>query len=176
MVYYYCDYAEARTLQAKRLFEVIVKQLVMQSLIPTEVECQLRQSVIAEARVPGETLLRKSILSTIEAFPGLYVILDGLDECENEARRDVTALIENLLAPNEAAVKILVSCREDAHILRSLDVYPCIRLSETMMATDIDAFITGSVSYKVRSGQLRITSQALEEEIVAELVTKARGM
>ena len=176
VVYYYCDYADAKTLQSKHLFEAIVKQLIMQGLVPAEIECQLRQSVIDEARVPGETLLHKSILSMVEAFRGLYVILDGLDECENETRRDVNALIEHLLAKNEAAVKIFVSCREDEHILRSLDVHPCIQLSETMMAIDIDAFITGSVRSKVKSGELRINSPALEEEIVAELVTKAHGM
>ena len=176
VVYYYCDYADPRTLQAKHLFEAIAKQLIMRGLVPAEVECQLRQSVIDEARVPGETLLQKSILSTVEAFRGLYVILDGLDECENETRRDVITLIERLLVHNEAAVKIFVSCREDEHILRSLDVHPCIQLSETMMAIDIDAFITGSVRSKVKSGELRINSPALEEEIVVELVTKAHGM
>ena len=176
VVYYYCDYAEPRTLHGKHIFEAIVKQLIMRGLVPAEVECQLRQFVIDEARVPGETLLQQSILSTAEAFQGLYVILDGLDECENETRRDVTALIEHLLARNEAAVKIFVSCREDEHILRSLDVHPCIQLSETMMATDIDAFIIGSVRSKVRSGELKINSPALEEEIVAELVTKAHGL
>lgn len=176
VVYYYCDYADPRTLQTKHLFEAIAKQLIMRGLVPAEVECQLRQSVIDEARVPGETLLQKSILSTVEAFPGLYVILDGLDECENETRRDTTTLIERLLAHNEAAVKIFVSCREDEHILRSLDAHPCIQLSETMMAIDIDAFITGSVRSKMKSGELRINSPALEEEIVAELVTRAHGM
>ena len=176
VVYYYCDYADPKTLQAKHLFEAIVKQLIMQGLVPADVECQLRQSVIDEARVPEETLLQKSILSTVEAFQGLYVILDGLDECENETRRDVTALIEHLLANNEAAVKIFVSCRDDEHILRSLDVHPCIQLSETMMAIDIDAFVTGSVRSKVKSGELRMNSPALEGEIVAELVTKAHGM
>lgn len=176
MVYYYCDYSEPRTLQAKHLFEAIVKQLIMQGLVPAEVESQLRQSVIDKARVPGETLLQKSILSMVEAFRGLYVILDGLDECENETRRDVTALIEHLLVQNEADVKIFVSCREDEHILRSLDVHPCIQLSETMMASDINAFITGSVRSKVESGELRIDGPAVEEEIVAELVAKAHGM
>lgn len=176
VVYHYFDYAEPRTLQGKHLFEAIVKQLIMGGLVSAEIECQLRQSVIKEARVPGENLLQKSIFSTVEAFRGLYVILDGLDECENETRRDVTVLIEHLLAKNEAAVKIFVSCREDEHILRSLDVHPCIQLSEPMMATDIDAFITGSVRSKVRSGELRINSPALEEEIVAELVTKAHGL
>ena len=176
VVYYYCDYADSRTLQAKHLFEAIVKQLIIQRIVPKEVECQLRQSVIDEARVPGETLLQEGILSTVKAFRGLYVILDGLDECENETRRDITALIARLLVRNEAVVKIYVSCREDEHILQSLDVHSCIQLSETMMATDINAFIAGSVRSKVESGKLRINSPAVEEDIVAELVAKAHGM
>ena len=176
VVYYYCDYADSRTLQAKHLFGAIVKQLIMQGLVPKEVECQLRQSVIDEARVPGEAFLQTSIMSAIEASPGLYVIIDGLDECEKEARRDAIALIEALLVHNKAAVKTFVSCREEEHILRSLDVHPCIQLSETMMANDIDAFITGTVRSKVKSGELRISSPTLEQEIVTELVTKAHGM
>ena len=176
VVYYYCDYADSRTLQAKHLFEAVMKQLIMQGLVPKEIECQLRQSVIDEARVPGETYLQTSILSTIEASPGLCVIIDGLDECEKEARRDAIALIEALLVHKKAAVKTFVSCREDEHILRSLGVHPCIQLSEKMMATDIDAFITGTVRSKVKSGELRINTPALEEEIVAELVSKAHGM
>ena len=176
VVYYYCDYADSRTLQAKHLFEAVMKQLIMQRLVPKEIECQLRQSVIDEARVPGETYLQTSILSTLEASPGLCVIIDGLDECEKEARRDAIALIEALLVHKKATVKTFVSCREDEHILRSIDVHPCIQLSETMMATDIDAFITGTVRSKVKSGELRSNTPALEEEIVAELVSKAHGM
>ena len=176
MVYYYCDYAESRTLQAKHLFEAIMKQLIMQCLVPAEVERQLRQSVIDEARIPGEALLQRSILSAIEAFPGLYVIIDGLDECEKEARRDAIALIEALLVYDKAAVRTFVSCREEEYILRSLDVHPCIQLSEITMATDINTFIAGTVRSKVESGQLRINYPALEDEIVAELVTKAHGM
>ena len=153
-----------------------MKQLIMQSLVSIEVERQLRQSVIDEARVPGEALLQSSISSSIEASPGLYIIIDGLDECEKEARRDAIALIEALLVRDKAAVKTLVSCREDEHILRSLDVHPCIQLSETMMATDINAFITGAVRSKVESGELRINNPALEDEVVTELVTKAHGM
>ena len=153
MVYYYCDYADPRTLQAKHLFEAIVKQLILQGLVPTEVECQLRQSVIGEARVPGETSLQRSILSTIKAFSGLYVIIDGLDECEKEARRDSITLIEHLLDHDQAAVKTFISCREDEHILRSLDVHPCIQLSEIIMAADINAFITGTVGARVKSGR-----------------------
>ena len=153
-----------------------MKQLIMQSLVPTEVERQLRQSVIDEARVPGEALLQRSILSAIESFPGLYVIIDGLDECEKEARRDAIALIEAILVHKKAAIKTFVSCREDEHILKSLDIYPCIDLSETMMATDINAFITGTVRSRVKSGELKIVSPALEGEIVAELITKAHGM
>ena len=153
-----------------------MKQIIMQGLVPTEIERQLRQSVIDEARVPGEALLQRTILSAIEAFPGLYVIIDGLDECEKEARRDAIALIEALLVHEKAAVKTFISCREDEHILRSLDVHPCIQLSEIMMATDINAFITGTVRSKVESGELRINNPALENDIVAELVTKAHGM
>ena len=176
MVYYYCDYADSRTLQAKHLFEAIMKQLIMQCLVPTEIERQLRQSVIDEARVPGDALLQRSILSAIEACPGLYVIIDGLDECEKEARRDAIALIEALLAHKRAAVKTFVSCREDEHLLRSLDVHPCIQLSEKLMENDINAFITGTVRSKVEAGELRINKPALEHKIVAELVTKAHGM
>ena len=153
-----------------------MKQLIMQCLVPREIERQLRQSVIDEARVPGEALLRRSILSAIEACPGLYVIIDGVDECEKEARRDAIVLIEALLVHKRAAVKMFVSCREDEHLLRSLDVHPCIQLSETMMDNDINAFITGTVRSKVESGELRINNPALEDEIVAELVTKAHGM
>ena len=115
-------------------------------------------------------------MSAVEAFPGLYVIIDGLDECEKEARRDSIALIKALLVHDKAVVKTFVSCREDEHILRSLDIHPCIQLSETMMATDINAFITGTVRSKVKSGELRINNPALEDEVVTELVTKAHGM
>ena len=153
-----------------------MKQLIMQCLVPIEIERQLRRSVIDEARVPGSALLQGSILSAIEACPALYIIIDGLDECENEARRDAVALIEALLVQKNAAIKAFVSCREEEHLLRSLDVYPCIQLSETMMDNDINAFITGTVRSKVESGELRINKPTLEDKIVAELVTKAHGM
>ena len=176
IIYYYCDYADVRTLHTEHIFEAILKQLLIKALVPEDVECQLKQSFVDEVRTAGTKQLQENICSAIAACSRICIIVDGLDECEKAATREVIALLEYLLTLDITIIKVLVSCREDDQILTSLDAYPRIQLSESMLATDIEAFIMGSVRSKIHDRELRVNDPTLEHEIVSELVTKAHGM
>ena len=112
-------------------------------------------------RTAGTKQLQENICSAIIACSRICIIVDSLDECKKAARRDVIALLEYLLTLEITIVKVLVSCREDDQILASLDAYPRIQLSESMLATDIEAFITESVRSKINDRELRVNDPTL---------------
>ncbi|KAK3169678.1 hypothetical protein OEA41_009062 [Lepraria neglecta] len=118
----------------------------------------------------------ENICSAIAACLRICIIVDDLDECKKAARRDVIALLEYLLTLEITIIKVLVSSREDDQSLTSLDAYPRIQLSESMLAADIEAIITESVGSKIHDRELKVNDPTLEHEIVSELVTKAHGM
>jgi hypothetical protein len=85
-------------------------------------------------------------------------------------------LLESLINLGQPTVKVLVSCREDDQILTCFDAFSRIQVSESMLATDIEAFITGSVKSRIRSRRLKLKDPTLERNIVSDLIAKAQGM
>ena len=149
---------------------------MIKSIVPEHVESELKHAYLDEVRMADFELLQASICCMIAPSSRLYMIIDGIDECEKPAREYLIALLERLLALSNASVKIFVSSREDNQISRSFDKYPCVQLSETLLAKDIETFVIGSVRSKINTRRLRVSDPALEHEIVSELVTKAHGM
>ncbi|KAL2039046.1 hypothetical protein N7G274_008095 [Stereocaulon virgatum] len=175
-IYYYCDYGDVKTVQAQHVLEAILKQLLLKSGVPETVKCQLKNTYLDEMRSSGVRHLGEYISSAIVASSGVCIIVDGLDECETEARQDVMTLLKSLFNLGQPTVKVLVFCREDDQILTCSDNFPRIQVSESMLATDIETFITGSVKSRIRSRRLKLDDPTLEYNIVSDLIAKAQGM
>lgn len=131
---------------------------------------------VDEVRTAGTKQPQENTCSAIAACSWVCIIVDGLDQCEKAARRDAIALLEYLLTLDITIIKALVSCREDDQILTSLNAYPRTQILESKHATDIEAFITGSVGSKIHDRELKVNDPTLEHDIVSELVTMAHGM
>lgn len=176
IVYYYCDYADQRTLQTDRILGTILKQLIPGDQIPKEIEPQILRAYIDGTRTPGTYELMDLICALMRLRPIVYIVLDGLDECERPPRQDILSFLERLSSLTKASVRTFVSCRDEDQLLRSLQSYPRIQLTTTALESDIKSFVEGSVRSRIKSGQLTIRNPDLEHQIVQELVDKAHGM
>ena len=175
-VYYYCDYADHRSLQTNRILGTLLKQLIPEDGIPAELEPKFLKAYKEGTRTPETTDLMELIFSLMQRQPMVYIVLDGLDECERSARQDILSFLERLSTLAGASVRTFVSCRDEDQLLRSLNSYSRIRLTAAALETDIKSFVEGSVRARIVSGQLTIKNPELEHQIVRELVQKSHGM
>ena len=176
VVYYYCDYADQRTLQTDRIIGTLLKQFFISGHIPEEIEAQIPLGCVEGGQSLSMNELMDLVVLAVKLSSPTFVVLDGLDECEKEPRLQMTGFLNRLSGLCTAVVKTLVLCREEDQLLRSLQRTPCIRITPSALEGDIKSFVTGSVKSRVQSRELRLRNPSLELEIVSELVSKAHGM
>ena len=176
IVYYYCDYADHRSLQTHRILGTILKQLIPENEIPSEMEAKILRAYKDGTRIPETSELVDLVCFLMQLWPVVYIVLDGLDECEKSPRQDILSFLERLATLANAIVHIFVSCRDEDQLLRSLKAYSRIQLTSAALETDIKSFVEGSVRARIVSRQLTVQNPELEHQIVWELVQKSHGM
>ncbi|KAL8860971.1 MAG: hypothetical protein Q9178_002726 [Gyalolechia marmorata] len=176
IVYYYYDYADQRTLQAKKILGTILKQFFINGHIPEEVEKRFPQDYGEDAQTLEANDLIDLICMTIKQTALTFVIIDGLDECEKNSREVLLSLLTRLNGSESSTIKTFISCRQEDQILRSLQKVPMIQMTTSALEGDIRIYVAASVSSRITSGELRIRDRNLVNEITNELVDKAHGM
>ena len=176
IVYYYCDYADHRSLQTHRILGTVLKQLIPENEIPSEMEAKILRAYKDGTWIPETSELVDLVCSLMQMWPVVYIVLDGLDECEKSPRQDILSFLERLGTLANAIVHVFVSCRDEDQLLRSLKAYSRIQLTSAALETDIKSFVEGSVRARIASRQLTIRNPELEDQVVWELVQKSHGM
>lgn len=176
VVYFYCDYADHRTLDTCTIFGTILLQLLRAKPIPEPLMAMIRNGYEDGLRTPETKDLIAMICAAVELFPQSFIIIDGLDECKKNVWQDILVLIKDLIQKRTPCVKIFVSCREEDQIMQGLSQYSQIQISTEVVSRDISAFIQGTVRSRLDSGELRIHNPILEKNITHKLEEKAQGM
>lgn len=176
VIYYYCDYADPRTLQLDRILGSLLKQLFLNHQIPKHIESQLLHIFAGGTQSPAEKALGDIFCSSVALSSDICIIFDGIDECEKSVRQEMLKIFKHLMTLEQCNVKIALTSVEEGPVAHHLHDAPCVQLSPVATAEDIKAFVTSSVRSKVEDGDLRIRNPELEQEIVSELVLKANGM
>ncbi|KAL8655330.1 MAG: hypothetical protein Q9226_003086 [Calogaya cf. arnoldii] len=176
VVYYYCDYADQRTLQPERILGTILKQFFVNGHIPGALEKKFPRGYGEDRHTLNFDDLVDLVFLAIRQTALTYIIIDGLDECERDARKEMSRFVDRLQGIVSPTTKVFISCRQEDQILRSLQDVPMIDLTPSALKDDIRLFVAASVSSRMTSGELRIRNPDLAKDITDELVGKAHGM
>jgi hypothetical protein len=176
VAYHYCDYAEERTLLPRNIFKSLLHQIFRRVALDESVECIIFKTFEEGSRTPDPQELVDLIEVLSRKFDTVYILLDGIDECEKENKTEILHAINRLAACEEPCIKIIVSCRQEAQIVMALKQFPFILLSEVHQLEDIRSYVVGEVTSRQASGDLYIRNLQLEQLVVLTLVSKARGM
>ena len=176
VIYYYCDYANQRTLHLNHVLGSLLKQLLINQQVPEHIETQLLQVYAGGSRSPSENALDDIFYSVVALRSQLYVVFDGLDECENSIWKAILKILERLGAMGRCKVKIFITCVEEGSVSHHLASHACIQLSPAATTEDVRSFITSSVRSRIDSGDLKIRNPKLEQDITRGLISRANGM
>ena len=108
--------------------------------------------------------------------PEIYVVFDGLDECEKPVWKAMLKVLQSIGAKGKCNVKVFITCVEEGPVLHHLASHACVHLSTAATSEDISVFVESSVRSKIESGDLRIRNPKLEHDIITELLSRANGM
>jgi Cdc6-like AAA superfamily ATPase len=175
LAYCYCDYAEIITLETQTVVKTIVHQILKPLAIPEEVEEKVTKLFIQGNRTPNLDDLLSTIRLAASGFSKVYVVLDGIDECQKQDQQDVLYVINQITSIESPIFKVFVSSREESRISSALDC-PRIQVLDDAVHKDIKDFASAGVQSRLDSGEMTIGNLALKEEVISELVAKAHGM
>ncbi|KAJ7572901.1 hypothetical protein C8J56DRAFT_805942, partial [Mycena floridula] len=172
VVYIYCDYNHAGQHTSTQLLGSIVKQLVeRRPFIPLNL-LSLLKSCSAQKTPPSSPELMNILHAEVHSYSHVYLVVDALDECSEEARDLFTSRTpwQGLRALSET-VHLLITSRDIPWIAQAFRDEPRIQIQAHM--DDLRTYIKGRTK---RLKALAKDDQSLEAEIIEQVTAKAGGM
>ncbi|KAL9042772.1 MAG: hypothetical protein Q9214_003688 [Letrouitia sp. 1 TL-2023] len=174
--YFFCRFDDEESLQAKNIFGSIARQLV--SDLSAEVFVDFNQGPLDG---PAILKLLENSLSNNRRY---FIILDGLDECNETQMREVAEALYHLLNSSSLHIKVFWSSRSNVMSWLSAKFEPQQRVhldaveSQKQIAHDIREFINTTLEEWLDGDppELQIWDPTLVLSIIDHLETEAHGM
>ena len=175
-IYFYCDYADLPTLQPVNVYRALLQQLFFKGLLTEDAITTVIKTVRENVHGPSEQMLTNLLYAAVQSCPGLRVIVDGLDECERNVQEAITSTLCHFMTIGNTVVKVLITGRDETHLLARLRGFSRLHISSHASRADIRSYISHSIVSKIASGNLTLRNQDLKHEIISRLAEKAQGM
>jgi hypothetical protein len=180
LAYYYCDYADKRTLTCTGLFSCISQQLLRQKI---ELSNSLMDTL--DAMFPNETAsasldeIETLLAAVINEFRSIFVFIDGTDELPENERNTTFQKLRKIVEVTASPIKLFVSGRADiSDLFPSSDKLAVVKVNirKDSITSDINSYVRHSISELLQCGDLVIGNPSLEEDIFGALSAGAQGM
>ena len=175
-LYFYCDYADPLALQPVHMYRALLQQLFSRGLMTEAIVKGIIETLRSNVHGLDAQKLTDLICAATQSCAGLHVIIDGLDECDRDAQKAVTKLLCRLLTIGHPVVNVLITCRDEGHLLNELSGFRRLHISSQASAADIESYISHAIASSISSGDLILRNRAIKEEIISKLLEKAQGM
>ncbi|KAJ6118426.1 hypothetical protein N7471_013893 [Penicillium samsonianum] len=174
--YYFCRVDNETSLSARSIFGSLARQILNTQIEQSEFETLL--SLQKTTRGLGTTEVVQFLLSHLEAGKGkkYYVILDGLDECDDKQVQAVAQAIVELCS-NYIGFKVLCAGRPGLE-KRFKSTVPQYRImvNENKVKSDMYHYIINTLDECLDDGSLTLGDPTIITEIRNTLRDKADGM
>ena len=178
MTFIYCSYKESRT--TLTYIRLALKQLcrTMQSLPPELLQVYERHD--ANDSQPKYDELKTVFLAVLRQFGRIFLVLDALDECTLDQRKDLCEFILSITntTSTKGIVKLFIASRKEPDIEQAFQQKstPTIEVEAAKVDSDIEAYVKAQIELRLQNGSLRLRNMALKDKIFSVLTTKAGGM
>ena len=176
VAYYYCDYADQNTLVSRSIIGSLLQQLLYNIQLSSELADRIRHVFADDNASPTQQEFRDILIAMMSVISSSFLVIDGLDECDKEVRRDVLSLINWTIEQKVSVVRVYVSSQSDIQILNALATCPRISVSSEMLSCDIATYVLDATQSLIQDRQLLLQNPEIEHEIITELTKRAKGM
>ena len=127
--------------------------------------------------------LRMVFLAIIRQFDHVFFVLDALDECTLDQRKDLCEFLLSIAnnpstSTNEGTLKLLVTSRKEPDIEQAFHQksIPTVEIDAAKVDKDIKIYVKAEIELRLQNRSLRLKNMALKDKILCVLTTKAGGM
>lgn len=175
VAFFYCKHNDLKRNTFNAIARGILIQLLRQNdaLLPYLFE---KASSSGESILETSSLVKELLETAIRSLGKVYIIIDGLDECERNEKKTTAlwfrSLIETNLEADPDAVRCLFFSQDDGEVGKFLSKVPTIQITAENINQDVRIF--ASAWSKKLQTQFE-TSDAVREEIYSAVTGKADG-
>jgi Cdc6-like AAA superfamily ATPase len=166
VAYVYCNYKSQAEQDTVSILAAIVKQLVQSRPSTLGLVEKLHEKHAGRGTQPSLNDIYSTLRDILAQYPYVHIVVDALDECQNETRRQLCAKLLDL--QKGADIRLMVTSRfvpdvEDAFRL-------ALRLEVEAINEDVKQFVAGQIHRLPGCVQRSATLQGLVQERVVEAV------
>ena len=176
VLYFYCDYADPPSLHPANIYRALLQQMFLKGLVREDTVKSVIETLRTNIHGLSEHKLLGVLCSAVHSCASLHLVIDGLDECESNGCEAVTDTLCRWLTVAQSLVKVLLTCRDEGHLLMKLSNFKRLHISRHASAADIQSYVFHAVTLRLSSGDLVLRNPALKTDIIAILSDKAQGM
>ncbi|KAI3529843.1 hypothetical protein CSPX01_15222 [Colletotrichum filicis] len=176
LAFFYCNSSDRNRQSFESILRSYVRQLGEVTGHPESIHKELfklYQSRQIQSDITREDC-KKALVEMIKSYPRTVLILDALDECNKDTRRDIVELFE-LLVKKTKSLKIFIASRPEHDIsdhLRSFqELSPTITINTSDNQGDIEKFVNTEVDNFTVDW-----SPETKQVVKKKLVEKSTGM
>jgi hypothetical protein len=146
VAFFYCKYGD----ESRNSFLAVARGILSQVLSSQRSNDDLLLYVDERASCSGETVLSSSKLAkelletVILSCKQTYIILDGLDECNRDERKELSTwfrqLVDVLPRKEMDSIRCLFVSQDDGYARKDLSMLPSIKLTSTSNKSDIEMY------------------------------------
>ena len=158
------------------MYRALLKQSFALSLMSESAIEEIVEAFKRAVQEPHEERLNELLLMSVSSCAILHIIIDGLDECERPTQKTILESLRHMKALGQPNINLLVTSRDEDHLLQWLYGFQMLHVSSAATATDIQRYVSNAIQSSLTSGELTLRDPELEQVIVSRLVEKAQGM
>jgi hypothetical protein len=165
----YCNYKAREEQDVSSLLAAILKQLVQGQLLTVDHMERLYEKHSSRGTKPSLDEICGALRDVLAFYQSVYIVIDALDECREDTRRQFVAKLRDLQAIQD--VRLLATSRFIPDIEDAFRGAP--KLEVQASREDVKRFVAGQ-TYRLPPCIQRST--ALQEMVQEQIVDAADGM
>ena len=124
--------------------------------------------------------LRIVFLATAKQFGVIFFVVDALDECPLDARKDLCDFFLSIASTTtgQGVVKLFIMSRKEPDIDLAFQQksIPMIEIQAAKVDSDIEVYVKAQIELRLQDHRLYLRNMALKDKILFALTAKADGM
>ncbi|KAI1769276.1 hypothetical protein GGR53DRAFT_473750 [Hypoxylon sp. FL1150] len=174
IAFFYCKYGDP----LRNTFMSVAKSLLAQLLVQNSHLLQLlyeKSSMSGEIVLTSKTIAKELLRIALNSCAKTYIILDGLDECDQGNRKEITlwfrSLVDGIPSNEMGAIRCVFVSQDDGSSRKDLGPVPSIEITRSDNKVDVAAFA------KFWHRRIEDKFGTIENKNIANLIqAKAQGM
>ncbi|KAI0405874.1 ankyrin repeat-containing domain protein [Xylaria palmicola] len=176
IAYFFCSYRDAETCSIINILSSLASHVARQDERAFQVLQGYYEDLRSHSHIPGSPStkrLAEILVQMSSLFDQLYIIVDGLDECGDEA--DIVVQTLSRLSQDDDHITMALLSRDELYIREHLE-QKFVHMEIEAHTEDVELYVAAELEQRIASKKLRLRDVSLRDEIILQLVKGARGM